>query len=85
MLVQAKGNAAFASGNFQEAIGHFTAAIDLDDRNHVLYSNRSACQVCLMLVESSIVGQHVSLLSGLWMFLLSRTDDWHHALNDSVT
>jgi hypothetical protein len=50
-----------------------------------LYSNRSACQVCLMLVESSIVGQHVSLLSGLWMFLLSRTDDWHHALNDSVT
>lgn len=43
--MQAKGNAAFSSGNFEEAIGHFTEAIELDSSNHVLYSNRSACQV----------------------------------------
>lgn len=31
-----------ASGNFEEAIKHYTEAIALDSNNHVLYSNRSA-------------------------------------------
>lgn len=45
MVVQAKGNAAFSSGNFEEAITHYTAGIDVDETNHVLFSNRSACEV----------------------------------------
>ena len=45
IAVQAKGNAAFTSGKFEEAIGHFTEAIGVDPTNHVFYSNRSACQV----------------------------------------
>ncbi|KAK1285839.1 25.3 kDa vesicle transport protein [Acorus calamus] len=44
---KAKGNAAFSSGHFEEAIGHFTDAINLAPTNHVLYSNRSAAYASL--------------------------------------
>jgi len=40
--LKAKGNAAFSAGNYEEAIEHFTNAIDMDGTNHVFYSNRSA-------------------------------------------
>ncbi len=45
MNLQAKGNAAFAAGNHEEAIKHFTEGIAVDPSNHVLYSNRSASYV----------------------------------------
>ena len=35
-----RGNKAFANGNYEDAIQHFTEAIALDKNNHVLYSNR---------------------------------------------
>ena len=38
---KAAGNAAFKLGQFDSAIEHFTAAIEADPTNHVLYSNRS--------------------------------------------
>lgn len=44
---KAKGNAAFSSGNYTEAIKHFTDAITLSPTNHVLYSNRSAAYASL--------------------------------------
>ncbi|KAI3858134.1 hypothetical protein MKX03_022453 [Papaver bracteatum] len=44
---KAKGNAAFSSGNFTEAIKFFTQAIELAPTNHVLYSNRSAAYASL--------------------------------------
>lgn len=47
MHVQAKGNAAFQAGNFDEAIEHFTEGIALAPENHVLYSNRSAAKVSM--------------------------------------
>eukprot|EP00584_Thalassiosira_punctigera_P006780 CAMPEP_0172543086 /NCGR_PEP_ID=MMETSP1067-20121228/13562_1 /TAXON_ID=265564 ORGANISM="Thalassiosira punctigera, Strain Tpunct2005C2" /NCGR_SAMPLE_ID=MMETSP1067 /ASSEMBLY_ACC=CAM_ASM_000444 /LENGTH=269 /DNA_ID=CAMNT_0013329425 /DNA_START=157 /DNA_END=966 /DNA_ORIENTATION=- len=37
------GNKAFAAKNYDEAIKHYTAAIALDSKNCVYYSNRSAC------------------------------------------
>ncbi|PNH03569.1 Heat shock protein STI [Tetrabaena socialis] len=45
--LKAKGNAAFSSGNFEEAITYFTQAIEVDPSNHVLYSNRSASHASL--------------------------------------
>ena len=36
------GNAALKAGNFDEAIGHYTEGIEVDSKNHVLFSNRSA-------------------------------------------
>ena len=39
---KAKGNAAFSAKNFPEAIEHFTKGIEVDSKNHVLFSNRSA-------------------------------------------
>lgn len=44
---KAEGNKAFTSGNFEEAIKHYSAGIEVDATNHVLYSNRSACQASL--------------------------------------
>ncbi|KAJ2845769.1 Hsp90 cochaperone, partial [Coemansia brasiliensis] len=40
--LKTQGNAAFSSGNHEEAVKLFTQAIELDPTNHVLYSNRSA-------------------------------------------
>ncbi|ORZ41741.1 stress-induced protein sti1-like protein [Catenaria anguillulae PL171] len=45
--LKALGNKAFTSGQFDEAIKHFTAAIAKDPSNHVLYSNRSASYASL--------------------------------------
>ena len=42
-----QGNAAFASGDFQTAVDKFKEAIQLDENNHVLYSNASASLLSL--------------------------------------
>lgn len=40
--LKSKANAAFSAGKNDEAISLYTQAIGLDEKNHVLYSNRSA-------------------------------------------
>jgi Flp pilus assembly protein TadD len=48
---QAKGNAAFSAGNFEEAIEHFSKGIEVAPQNHVLYSNRSAAKASVGMVD----------------------------------
>ncbi|KAI9022487.1 hypothetical protein DFJ74DRAFT_93060 [Hyaloraphidium curvatum] len=45
--LKAKGNKAFASGDYDGAVKAFTEAIAVDPKNHVLYSNRSAAYASL--------------------------------------
>lgn len=40
-----KGNRAYGEGKYDEAIARYTEAIEIDSRNHVYYSNRSAAYV----------------------------------------
>jgi len=49
-----KGNSAFSAKNYQEAIQHFTEAIELDPSNHILYSNRSASYNALNQYEKAL-------------------------------
>lgn len=49
-----KGKKAFTEGRFQEAIEHYTGAIQLDPGNFILYSNRSAAEASLNLWESAL-------------------------------
>ena len=44
-----KGNEAFKRNEFKLACEIFTEAIELDSTNHVLYSNRSAARVILII------------------------------------
>ena len=44
---KALGNAEFKLKNFEKAIEHYTKAIELDDTNHVFFSNRSGCYTSL--------------------------------------
>ncbi len=49
-----RGNRAFACGNYEDAIQHFTEAIALDKNNHVLYSNRSGARLKAKLCASCL-------------------------------
>lgn len=51
---KAKGNTAFSEGKFEEAITHFSRAIELAPANHVLYSNRSASYASLHKYEEAL-------------------------------
>lgn len=45
--LKSKGNESFSSGNYTEAVNYFSKAIQIDNQNHVLYSNRSAAYAAL--------------------------------------
>ena len=45
--LKAQGNASFKEGRYDQAVGYFTSAIDLDGTNAVLFSNRSGAHASL--------------------------------------
>ena len=49
-----RGNKAFAAGNFEDAIDHFSSAIELDKGNHVLFSNRSGAYASVNQFQSAL-------------------------------
>ncbi|KAG6481691.1 hypothetical protein ZIOFF_058310 [Zingiber officinale] len=51
---KAKGNKAFAEGRYDDAIAHFSEAIDLASGNHVLYSNRSAAYASIKKYDAAL-------------------------------
>jgi stress-induced-phosphoprotein 1 len=48
------GNKAFAEKRYQEAIDHFTRAIELDSSDHVFFSNRSASYASLSQYDKAL-------------------------------
>lgn len=48
------GNAAFKTGDFSSAIKYYSIGIELDPKNHLLFSNRSACYQSLKQWEMAL-------------------------------
>lgn len=81
--LKAQGNKAFQAGQFEEAIQHFTAAIDLDPSNHVLYSNRSASHASLSQYDEALTdAEQVVALKPDWGKGYSRLGAAHHGLQN---
>ena len=49
-----QGTNAFKAQNFEEAVEHFTKAIEEDQNDHTLFSNRSACYHNLKQFEQAV-------------------------------
>lgn len=45
---------AFKAGEYEATIGHLSAAIDLDDENHVFYSNRSVAHAAMRAYDKAL-------------------------------
>ncbi|XP_060207271.1 hsp70-Hsp90 organizing protein 2 [Lycium barbarum] len=86
---KAKGNAAFSSGNFTEAVTHFTEAINLNPTNHVLYSNRSAAYASLAQYSNALTDAQKTVdLKPDWAKGYSRLGAAHsglHQYSDAVS
>ncbi|KAK4486404.1 hypothetical protein RD792_009078 [Penstemon davidsonii] len=86
---KAKGNAAFSAGNFNDAIRHFTEAINLAPTNHVLYSNRSAAYASLNQFSEALGdAQKTVEIKPDWSKGYSRLGAAHlglHNYNDAVS
>eukprot|EP00216_Chloropicon_sp_CCMP2111_P002259 CAMPEP_0198243450 /NCGR_PEP_ID=MMETSP1446-20131203/27808_1 /TAXON_ID=1461542 ORGANISM="Unidentified sp, Strain CCMP2111" /NCGR_SAMPLE_ID=MMETSP1446 /ASSEMBLY_ACC=CAM_ASM_001112 /LENGTH=588 /DNA_ID=CAMNT_0043927267 /DNA_START=39 /DNA_END=1805 /DNA_ORIENTATION=+ len=81
--LKGKGNAAFTSGRFDEAIDFFTQAIDIDPKNHVLFSNRSAAQAsCKRFKEALDDAKSTVELKPEWPKGYSRLGAAHVGLGD---
>lgn len=79
--LKAQGNKAFQAGQFEEAIKHFTDAINLDPSNHVLYSNRSASHASLSQYDDALQdAEKVVELKPDWGKGYSRLGAAHHGL-----
>ncbi|CAL9780935.1 unnamed protein product [Musa acuminata subsp. burmannicoides] len=81
---KAKGNAAFAAGRFDEAVRHFSEAIDLAPANHVLYSNRSAAYASLQRYDAALADARKTVeLKPDWAKGYGRLGAAHLGLSDA--
>ncbi|KAL8064157.1 hypothetical protein ABFS82_01G072400 [Erythranthe guttata] len=84
-----KGNAAFAAGNYSDAVRHFTDGINSSPNNHVLYSNRSAAYAGLNKFSEAISdAQKTVELRPVWSKGYSRLAAAHmgrHNYDDAVS
>ncbi|XP_012854136.1 PREDICTED: hsp70-Hsp90 organizing protein 2-like [Erythranthe guttata] len=84
-----KGNAAFAAGNYSDAVRHFTDGINSSPNNHVLYSNRSAAYAGLNRFSEAISdAQKTVELRPVWSKGYSRLAAAHmgrHNYDDAVS
>lgn len=68
-----KGNEALGQQKYQEAIEFYTQAIQLDPKNHVLYSNRSAAHAQMKKYEEALADAEVTVkLNPTWSKGFSR-------------
>ncbi|GMI44048.1 hypothetical protein TrCOL_g2860 [Triparma columacea] len=76
-----EGDEAFKLGNYKDAVKAYTDAIDIDDENHILYSNRCAC--LLKLSEKSKAlrdGEKCVSLAPSWAKGYGRLGSAQHSL-----
>lgn len=52
--IKAVGDASLSSGDFSDAVSHYTAAIDLDPNNHALFSKRSSAHTSLQNYDAAV-------------------------------
>ena len=77
------GNEAFAAKKFEDAIEHFSQAIELDPSNHVLWSNRSASYLSLnKFQEAKNDAEKCVSLNGSWAKGYTRLGAAYHGLRD---
>mmetsp|Transcript_30281 Transcript_30281/g.81388 ORF Transcript_30281/g.81388 Transcript_30281/m.81388 type:complete len:555 (-) Transcript_30281:281-1945(-) len=70
---KALGNEAFKAQKYEEAIKHFSDAIDADPSGHVLYSNRSAAYASLGKFEDALADADKCIqINGTWAKGYSR-------------
>ncbi|TPX57936.1 hypothetical protein SpCBS45565_g06587 [Spizellomyces sp. 'palustris'] len=80
-----RGNKAFSSGQFDEAIKLFSQAIEMDPSNHVLYSNRSAAYASLKDYQNALQDAEKTVqLKPDWARGYSRQGAALHGLGDLV-
>lgn len=93
-----RGNAAYADGNFEEALEMYTKAIaqtEAKEELSMLYSNRSATQYCLVNYEAAVSDADVAIeLAPQWgkgyarkgsaLMLLNRFEDAHKAFSSGL-
>ncbi|KAG6475876.1 hsp70-Hsp90 organizing protein-like [Zingiber officinale] len=80
---KAEGNKAFSAGRFDDAILHFSKAIEFAPDNHILYSNRSAAYASLQRYDAALADARKTVeIKPDWAKGYSRLGAAHLGLGD---
>jgi stress-induced-phosphoprotein 1 len=92
---KSRGNAAFAEGDFERAISAFSEAISHNPKDHVFFSNRSACYAGLKKFAETLDDANECVKpppswakgysrKGLALFNLGRLEDAEQAYQEGL-